>query len=78
MDQQALHADDEDLRRGPGAVQAAEAAFGQIHILVNNAGIQFTANVEDFPDAKWEQIIAINLSSAFHGMRAAVRGLCDP
>jgi 3-hydroxybutyrate dehydrogenase len=43
--------------------------------LVNNAGIQFVANVEDFPPEKWDAIIAINLSSAFHTMRLAVPGM---
>lgn len=46
--------------------------FGGVDILVNNAGIQHTAPVEGFPDEKWEQVLAINLSSAFYGMKAAV------
>ncbi len=46
--------------------------FGSVDILVNNAGIQFVSPVEEFPIEKWDQIIAINLSSAFHGIRAAV------
>ncbi len=46
--------------------------FGGVDILVNNAGIQFTAPVEEFPDEKWEQILAINLSSAFYGSKAAL------
>ena len=50
----------------------AEARFGAIDILVNNAGIQHTAKVEDFPTAKWDAIIAINLSSAFHAIHAAL------
>ena len=52
----------------------AEAAerFGGIDILVNNAGIQHVAPIEDFPTAKWDAIIAINLSSAFHTIAAAV------
>ena len=56
-------------------VAEAEAAFGAVDILVNNAGVQFVSPVEDFPVEKWDQIIAINLSSAFHGMRAAVPGM---
>jgi len=44
-------------------------------ILVNNAGIQFVSPVEEFPPEKWDQIIAINLSSAFHATRAAVPGM---
>jgi 3-hydroxybutyrate dehydrogenase len=46
--------------------------FGGVDILVNNAGIQHVANVEDFPVEKWDAIIAINLSSAFHTMRVAM------
>lgn len=46
--------------------------LGSVDILVNNAGIQFVSPVEDFPPEKWNQIIAINLSSAFHATRAAV------
>ena len=49
--------------------------LGGPDILVNNAGIQHVSPVEDFPPEKWDQIIAINLSSAFHGMRAAVPGM---
>ena len=46
--------------------------LGSVDILVNNAGIQFVSPIEDFPVEKWDQIIAINLSSAFHAIRAAV------
>ncbi|TDH59750.1 3-hydroxybutyrate dehydrogenase [Dankookia rubra] len=47
-------------------------AFGPCDILVNNAGIQHVAQIEDFPPDKWEAILAINLSAAFHTMRAAL------
>ena len=50
-------------------VGAAESAFGQVDILVNNAGIQHVAPVESFPVDRWDAIIAINLSSAFHTTR---------
>src|SRR5438552_10290207 len=50
----------------------AAAKFGRVDILVNNAGIQHVAPVEDFPPEKWDQIIAINLSSAFHTTRLAL------
>ncbi len=49
-----------------------EAKFGAVDILVNNAGIQFVSNIEAFPDEKWESIIAINLSSNFHAIKAAI------
>ena len=49
--------------------------LGAVDILVNNAGIQFVAPIEEFPPEKWDQIIAINLSSAFHATRAAVPGM---
>lgn len=48
----------------------AEAAFGSLDIIVNNAGIQHVSPIEDFPPEKWDAIIAINLSSAFHLTRA--------
>ncbi|WP_411885943.1 3-hydroxybutyrate dehydrogenase [Polaromonas sp. YR568] len=50
----------------------AAAQFGQVDILVNNAGIQHVARVEDFPVEKWDAVIAINLSSAFHATRLAL------
>ncbi len=53
-------------------MRAAEREFGAVDILVNNAGIQHVAAVEDFPVEKWDAIIAINLSSAFHTMRMAI------
>ena len=55
-----------------GMVADAVKTLGSIDILVNNAGIQFTANVEDFPTERWDQIIAINMSGVFHGMKAAI------
>src|SRR5262245_51840811 len=53
----------------------AEKAFGAVDILINNAGIQHVSPIEEFPIDKWDAIIAINLSSAFHGIRAAVPGM---
>lgn len=50
----------------------AAEQFGRVDILVNNAGIQHVANVEDFPPEKWDAIIAINLTSAFHTTRLAL------
>jgi 3-hydroxybutyrate dehydrogenase len=56
-------------------MQVAEKRFGTVDILVNNAGIQHVANVEDFPVDRWDAIIAINLSSAFHTTRLAMPGM---
>lgn len=56
-------------------VRACEAEFGAVDILVNNAGIQHVAPVDDFPAEKWDAIIAINLSSAFHTTRLALPGM---
>ncbi|WP_421785906.1 3-hydroxybutyrate dehydrogenase [Hyphobacterium sp.] len=53
-------------------VDFAVREFGRIDILVNNAGIQHVAKIEDFPPEKWDAIIAVNLTSAFHTIRAAV------
>ena len=56
-------------------IALGERTFGSVDILVNNAGIQFVSPIEEFPIEKWDAIIAINLSSAFHGIRAAVPGM---
>ena len=53
-------------------VASTAARLGRLDILVNNAGVQHVSPVEDFPIEKWDQIIAINLTSAFHAIRAAV------
>lgn len=53
----------------------AEAQLGAVDILVNNAGIQFVAPVDEFPDAKWEQILSLNLTSNFRTIRAALPGM---
>jgi 3-hydroxybutyrate dehydrogenase len=53
----------------------AESDFGGVDILVNNAGIQHVSNVEDFPIDRWDAVIAINLSSAFHTTRLAIPGM---
>lgn len=53
-------------------VEYACKVFGGVDILVNNAGIQHTSRIEEFPDAKWNQIVAINLSAAFFSMKAAL------
>ena len=56
-------------------VRMAEAELGSCDILVNNAGIQHVAPIEEFPIEKWDQIVATNLSAAFHAMRAAIPGM---
>jgi 3-hydroxybutyrate dehydrogenase len=56
-------------------IKSAEKAFGSVDIMVANAGIQHVAPIEEFPVEKWDAILAINLSSAFHAMRAAVPGM---
>ncbi len=55
-----------------GFIAEGEKVFGAIDILINNAGIQFVSPIDEFPIEKWDQIIAINLSSAFHTIRAAL------
>lgn len=54
-----------------GLVESTIAAFGRADILVNNAGIQHVSPIETFPTAKWDTILALNLSAAFHTIRAA-------
>ena len=56
-------------------VAATEKEFGAVDVLVNNAGIQHVDNIEDFPPEKWDAVIAINLSSSFHTIHAAVTGM---
>jgi 3-hydroxybutyrate dehydrogenase len=56
-------------------IALGEKTLGSVDILVNNAGIQFVSPIEEFPPEKWEQIISINLSSAFYGIRAVVPGM---
>lgn len=56
-------------------IREAEAAFGRLDILCNNAGIQHVAPIEDFPPAKWEQILSINLSHAYYAIHAALAGM---
>ena len=69
---------DADLSRAEavrGMVRAAEEALGSVDILVNNAGIQHVAPVDEFPDDKWDAIIAINFTSNFHAIKAVLPGM---
>jgi 3-hydroxybutyrate dehydrogenase len=56
-------------------IAKAERDFGAVDVLVNNAGIQHVAPIEEFPIEKWDAVLAINLSAAFHAIRAAVPGM---
>ena len=58
-------------------IKTAESRFGVIDVLVNNAGIQYVSKIEDFPPEKWDAIIAINLSSAFHTIRGAIGKMAE-
>jgi 3-hydroxybutyrate dehydrogenase len=56
-------------------VRAAKEELGSVDILVNNAGIQHTAPIESFPPERWDAVLAINLSSVFHAVQAALPGM---
>jgi 3-hydroxybutyrate dehydrogenase len=68
-------ADMRDPAQIEAMVRACTEQLGGPDILINNAGIQHVAQVEDFPVERWDAIIAINLSSAFHAMRVALPGM---
>lgn len=56
-------------------VAQAEKLLGKVDIMVSNAGVQHTALIEDFPDDKWDSIIAINMSAVFHATKAVLPGM---
>jgi 3-hydroxybutyrate dehydrogenase len=58
-----------------GMIKLAETTFGKIDVLINNAGIQFVSPIEEFPEAKWDAILGINLSAAFHASKAVWPGM---
>jgi 3-hydroxybutyrate dehydrogenase len=60
-----------------GLIERAEAELGPVDILVNNAGIQHIAPVHEFPVEEWDAILAINLSAAFHAIRAALASMLE-
>jgi 3-hydroxybutyrate dehydrogenase len=73
----AIHSD-ADLGQPAGVallIDLARRHFGEVDILVNNAGTQHVAPIEDFPPEKWDEIVALNLSAAFHAIRAVVAGM---
>jgi 3-hydroxybutyrate dehydrogenase len=73
-----VHYSPADMSR-PEQIEAmmreAEQRAGAVEVLVNNAGIQYVAPVDEFPAQKWEQILAINLSASFYTIRAALPGM---
>jgi 3-hydroxybutyrate dehydrogenase len=56
-------------------VAETERLYGRVDILVNNAGIQYVARIVDFPEERWDQVIAVNLSAAFHATKAVLPGM---
>lgn len=67
-----------DLSRGDeiaDLVRTAEAEFGRVDVLVNNAGIQHVAPIEDFPPERWDAVIAINLTAVYHAIHHALPGM---
>ncbi|MEM8800044.1 MAG: 3-hydroxybutyrate dehydrogenase [Pseudomonadota bacterium] len=73
-----VHYNGADMSKGDevtGLIRATEEEFGAVDILVNNAGIQYVSKIEEFPAAKWEAILSINLSSSFYTIAAALPGM---
>ena len=73
-----VHYFDADMRDGEAIrkmIATAENTMGPIEVLVNNAGIQHVAPIEKFPIPKWEDVIAVNLTSHFHTIAAVIEGM---
>ena len=68
-------ADVTEVARIEELIEKTEKDLGEIDILVNNAGVQYVSPVEEFPANKWDQILAINLSAAFHTIRLTIAGM---
>jgi 3-hydroxybutyrate dehydrogenase len=60
-----------------GMIRQTVDMFGSVDIMVNNAGIQHVAPIDEFPDEKWDAILSINLSSAFHATKLVIPGMRD-
>jgi 3-hydroxybutyrate dehydrogenase len=71
----AIEADVADSAQVRAMFATIERELGALDVLVNNAGIQFVAPVDEFPDQKWEQIVSINLSANFYAIKAALPGM---
>jgi 3-hydroxybutyrate dehydrogenase len=68
-------ADMSDGRQVSMMIKEAESLFGACDILINNAGIQFVSPIEEFPEDKWDSILAVDLSAQFHAIKAALPGM---
>jgi NAD(P)-dependent dehydrogenase (short-subunit alcohol dehydrogenase family) len=74
---QALTADVTQAERTRGAFEQAAAAFGPVDILVNNAGQARSGLLHKAPDELWQQMLAVNLTGTYHGIRAALPGMLE-
>ena len=65
-------------RADPPPGRVASEAFGKVDILVNNAGVQHVSPLTEFPDDRWDYVLAVNLSAVFHATRAVLPGNARP
>ena len=68
-------ADMRDAKAIRSMMKAAEADMGKIDALVNNAGVQFVAPIEEFPSEKWDEVLAVNLTASFHTIASVLEGM---